>query len=1106
MNSKLTLRIAAWIVGLIASAGAAAAILYLRQSVFESQVEVTRNLSRSIANNLESTLGTIDFVLQVSADEIQQLKGIRQDNFEQVTGFLAKQQQRLPDIDLLRATNAQGEVIWGKEVDPSQRASLAQRDYYKKLRDDPQLGMQISEPIIGKISQKWIWLMARRINNPDGSFAGLVYASIFIDDMVKMFEQFKLAPGSTISLRDQNMKVVARTTFDDTPPLAIGDSRLSDGMQREMLNRYPEGSYESGPTSADGVDRLYAYRHSDKYGFTLHVGIPKSHINSAWLRLASIILALLMIFLLGLLLITRRLERKLADQMESDAQRAREEERTLLKTLVQTIPDLVWLKDMSGRYLACNHEFERFFGQPETGILGKSDYDYMPKEQADFFRSHDRAAMDAGKPTVNEEWITYADNGQRALLRTTKTPMAAADGKVIGVLGIAHDITDRRYIEEQLRDSEERFRTIFSHSPVSILIHDRENGLIVDANQAAWKAYGLNSLEALMAHDIWLDPPYSQTEALEWMHKAAIAPQVTEWKSRKITGEIFWELVTLRPIMIGNSERILTIAIDITERKETETRLNEALATRVRQATAELQASLVKLRDTEFAMDTVGIGIHWVDFFSGRFIDVNRFAAELLGYTREELLQRTVSDIDPNFPPPAFQEIGLRIREHGFLKFDTEQLRRDGSFVPVEITVYYHEGHGGAPPRLISFMFDITQRKSAEQALLEAKASAETASVAKSAFLANMSHEIRTPLNAITGMAHLMRRAGLSPDQTHRLDKLESAGEHLLGIINDILDLSKIEAGKFELEEIPIQVESLLSNVTSMLHDRVQRKQLSLVTEAQPLPVNLVGDPTRLRQALLNYATNAVKFTEQGCITLRVKPLEETSDSALIRFEVSDTGIGIEADTLPKLFAAFEQADNTTTRKYGGTGLGLAITKKLAQLMGGDAGAESTPRVGSTFWFSVRLKKAADSCEVLTNAMGINAEEVLMRDYAGRRILLAEDEPINREITSILLGDVGLNVEIAEDGIEAVELATTNEYDLILMDMQMPRMDGVDATCEIRQLLGDNKIPILAMTANAFAEDRVRCFKAGMNDFITKPVNPDFLYQTLLKWLGRENR
>ena len=659
-----------------------------------------------------------------------------------------------------------------------------------------------------------------------------------------------------------------------------------------------------------------------------------------------------------------------------------------------------------------------------------------------------------------------------------------------------------------LQESRHLLQTIIDSAPIRVFWKDRECRYL-GCNPAFAHDAGLQTPADLIGRDDF---------AMGWAEQAeryrADDRQVMESGQPRLdfeepqttpNGEIIWLRTSKIPLRdaTGTVNGVLGLYEDITARKKVEIALT---------------------RERMFSTETINAlpGVFYMFDASGRFVRWNKHFNEISGYRDDELAKMHGPDFFCGRDQERIAAAMAEAFRDGTTSVEASFQNRQGQGVPYLFSGTRMVIEGDA--YLLGVGIDISERKKTEAELeqhrdhleelvanrtlelAQAKEAAETANVAKSAFLANMSHEIRTPLNAITGMAHILRRSGLTPQQNDKLDKIEGAGDHLLEIINAVLDLSKIEAGKFTLDDAPVHIEALLGNITSMLGQKARSKGLHMQIETVSLPHNIHGDPTRLQQALLNYAANAIKFTESGHVTLRVREESHTDTTTTLRFEVEDSGIGIAPDALSKLFVAFEQADNTTTRKYGGTGLGLAITRKIAEVMGGKVGASSTEGLGSTFWFTAVLRKGSCFVEETAKAGTGSAEQAIQGDHAGKRILLAEDEPTNREIALMLLEEVGLKVDLAENGHEAVAKAQAASYAAILMDMQMPVLDGLDATRQIRQLSGHTRTPILAMTANAFAENKDQCFAAGMDDFIAKPIIPEVLYESLLKWLEKPGK
>ena len=558
--------------------------------------------------------------------------------------------------------------------------------------------------------------------------------------------------------------------------------------------------------------------------------------------------------------------------------------------------------------------------------------------------------------------------------------------------------------------------------------------------------------------------------------------------------EHWFELSATRKQTGGGETRVLVLSRDITERREAEQAILAAK-----------EAALVADSNRHFRALFEAAPVALAYCQGERIESINQRFIELFGYRPADIPTLAEWWLQA-YPDPDYRQQVLQTWDAAIAR----AAAGDGRLKGLEYCVTCK----GAEKRnmiiggqllgdgFIATFTDITLIRETEATLKLAKEAADAANMAKSSFLANMSHEIRTPMNAILGYTRSLRRGSLPPEQVDRLDKIEDAGHHLLAVINDILDISKIEAGKLVLEHTGFHLGSIIDYVRSLIAEAAEAKGLELSVDYDEVPLYLIGDPTRLRQGLLNFASNAVKFTSTGRVALRTRLEAWEGEHVRVRFEVEDTGIGIEPGQVQDLFQAFRQVDASTTRKYGGTGLGLAITQRLARLMGGDAGVDSTPGAGSRFWFTARLEVGIAPAEDKP-AETSSTEAQIHSLHAGKRILLVEDDPVNQEVAIELLSETGLEIELAGNGRIALDKASNSAYALILMDMQMPEMGGLEATRLIRELPAHRLTPIIAMTANAFDEDKERCLAAGMNDFVAKPVEPERLFTTLARWLGR---
>ena len=884
------------------------------------------------------------------------------------------------------------------------------------------------------------------------------------------------------------------------------------------------------------------------------------------------------------------------------------------RRIFDNMQDIYFETALDGTILELSPSVEDYFQYRRKDLIGTD----VGRIYEDIERRTDFIAAIGTREKVKDFQITLVDRDGRAVACSLNAFLSTDEKSGSDtIVGSLRDISRHKEMERVLRENEERYRNLYQTPLVGLYRSRISDGMLLNANRTTAEILGFADESALIENHS-LAEFYAPERRREIIRQLTEKGEVRGFEIQTAAADGIDKTLAVSAKIYPDKGYIEGVLLDVTQRKATEKALRE---------TETLYQSLI-----DGASDA--IFIH--DPVRKSFMDVNRVAHERLGYTREELLELTPQQITT---PEAAQCIPGQIellRERKHLIYDCIHVKKDGTEIPVEVSSQLIDDAGR--PVILSIARDITDRKRVEAELKSARDSAEAASVAKSQFLANMSHEIRTPMNGIIGTCDLLLDSQLNAKQRELLNILQTSGKSLLGLIDDILDLSKIEAGKLELDRTVFSVRKVMEDVADTFVPKVSQKNIELVLDIPPdLPDPVAGDPLRLRQILVNLVSNALKFTDRGEIDIRVRTVDETPRSVELQFTVRDTGIGIASRYQSDLFETFTQADGSITRKYGGTGLGLAICRRLTALMDGEIWLDSREGEGSTFYFSARfeknivqfrspsilpvtfmppptllvsapgasrrvllrylthfgfrvdtapdgqtaarfLKTEGDSApfglvmletgvpDIETAARAVEAYHERVRplsvilvgrpdrydrpdtipqgttvrvlnkpvkqsalldavmdifgpspstsaakapanepkiEFRGLRVLLVEDNRINRRVAREMLQQADIEVGTAADGIQAVEAVRNEAFDAVLMDLQMPEMDGIEATRIIRNELGLTELPIIALTAHSMYGDREKCLDAGMNDYVAKPIDRRSLFAALRRIVRR---
>ncbi|MEO5377088.1 MAG: PAS domain S-box protein [Magnetococcus sp. DMHC-6] len=1107
----------------------------------------TQNLAFTLERNISDIFASVSFSLSLMVDKYTERSPDKMIPLDAWDAILKHLKIPLPVLISMGATEANGKIIWGKVGDKLVQENLFNDDSFTEHRDKSDAGLVMS-PLFAPTTQEWFLILSRRLNDSVGNFSGIVTATISLQFLYERFANLKLGNKGSIGFRDKELHLFLRY-----PKLAgngqIGSKRIADEFKAALINDVTQGSYHAGATSIDGVRRYHSYRQNKDYLFYINVGLSEEEHFKAWREQMFWMVAITSLFLLATFLMAAWLvrvwnsnQRTIMQQTEAEfalrhvvelkqaneklqneiverkaADFALRKERDFIRDLINSLPGIFYFIDQKGRFQLWNKKVEEISGFTSEELSVASPTDFFRGQECDTIAELVQEIFTQGGGTA--EASVVAKNG-------TTTPYYFVGHRIEVdrapyLIGMGLDISEHKRVELALREAKQQAET------TTIALQEREEHL---------RSIFYTAMDAI-------------------------------------------------------------ISIDAT----------------------------------------------------GSILEFNKAAEQLFGFRREDIIGR---DICETIIPPELRESHRQGMAHYLVtreqqrvinqRVELEAVDIKGVRIPIEIAVTVIPT--ARSTSFTAFVRDISERKKAVNTIREAKEAAEQAVKAKSEFLANMSHEIRTPMNAIIGLSHLCLQTPLTVRQEDYIRKVHNSATYLLRIINDILDYSKMEAGRIEMEAIDFTLEEVFGNISSMTSLKAQEKHLAYTIETVAgIPPGLVGDPLRLGQVLINLVNNAIKFTDKGEVAVITEILESDEDFVRLQFTVRDTGLGMTPEQSAGLFQAFTQADSSVTRKYGGTGLGLTISKRLIEMMGGTIRLESKPGQGTRFIFDVRLgiskretlkimlpaphlrglkvlavgkmdyilsviadylvsfafhvTKARGSWEamvilqkadrfgepfdlVVTDFMmpemdGITGMANVRKDFtlnrfplvimiaahdekavvelareetfidsflikpitqnilfnaitdmfgrgqsddkrdeavgnppqdyhavlSGAKILLVEDNEINQQVARELLEQVNITVLLAENGRDAVAMVCRESLDGVLMDLQMPIMDGLTATREIRKDSRFSELPILAMTANAMSGDREMCLDAGMQDHIAKPLDPEKMFSTIARWI-----